>query len=101
MNSEYIWSFLLFTGYLKVTAYETIGDETYYEMVIPNTEVKSIYKKTPFVPGLRRRSMQTAERISSNPLFTANQKNWKSSCGTGCLLRSVIMMSRKAIITAL
>ena len=46
MNSEYIWSFLLFTGYLKVTAYETIGDETYYEMVIPNTEVKSIYKNT-------------------------------------------------------
>lgn len=46
VNSEYIWSFLIFTGYLKVTAYETIGDETYYEMVIPNTEVKSIYKNT-------------------------------------------------------
>ena len=46
VNSEYTWSFLLFTGYLKVTAYETIGDETYYEMVIPNTEVKSIYKNT-------------------------------------------------------
>ncbi len=46
VNSEYIWSFLLFTGYLKVTAYKTIGDETYYEMVIPNTEVKSIYKNT-------------------------------------------------------
>ena len=46
VNSEYIWSFLLFTGYLKVTAYETIGDETYYEMVIPNAEVKSIYKNT-------------------------------------------------------
>ena len=29
-----------------MTAYETIGDETYYEMVIPNTEVKSIYKNT-------------------------------------------------------
>ena len=46
VNSEYIWSFLLFTGYLKVINYETIGDETYYEMVIPNTEVKSIYKNT-------------------------------------------------------
>ena len=46
VNSEYIWSFLLFTGYLKVIDYETIGDETYYEMVIPNTEVKSIYKNT-------------------------------------------------------
>ena len=46
INSEYIWSFLLFTGYLKVISYETIGDETYYEMVIPNTEIKSIYKNT-------------------------------------------------------
>ena len=46
VNSEYIWSFLLFTGYLKVINYETIGDETYYEMMIPNTEVKSIYKNT-------------------------------------------------------
>ena len=46
VNSEYIWSFLLFTGYLKVIDYETICDETYYEMIIPNTEVKSIYKNT-------------------------------------------------------
>ena len=46
INSEYIWSFLLFTGYLKVISYETIGDETYYEMVIPNTEIKNIYKNT-------------------------------------------------------
>ena len=46
INSEYIWSFLLFTGYLKVISYEIIGDETYYEMVIPNTEIKSIYKNT-------------------------------------------------------
>ena len=46
INSDYIWSFLLFTGYLKVISYETVGDETYYEMVIPNIEIKSIYKNT-------------------------------------------------------
>ncbi|MDY3257457.1 MAG: AAA family ATPase [Ruminococcus callidus] len=46
INSEYIWSFLLFTGYLKIISCETIGDETYCEMVIPNTEIKSIYKNT-------------------------------------------------------
>lgn len=46
INSDYIWSFLLFTGYLKVISYETVGDETYYEMVIPNTEIRSIYKNT-------------------------------------------------------
>ena len=38
VNQDYIWSFLLFT--------ETFGDETYYDMVIPNVEIKSIYKNT-------------------------------------------------------
>ena len=46
VNQDYIWSFLLFTGYLKIISCETFGDETYYEMVIPNVEIKSIYKNT-------------------------------------------------------
>lgn len=46
VNQDYIWSFLLFTGYLKIISCETIGDETYYNMVIPNVEIKSIYKNT-------------------------------------------------------
>ena len=46
VNQDYIWSFLLFTGYLKIISCETIGDETYYDMVIPNVEIKSIYKNT-------------------------------------------------------
>ena len=46
INSEYIWSFLLFTGYLKIISCETIGKETYCEMVIPNAEIESIYKNT-------------------------------------------------------
>ena len=46
VNQDYIWSFLMFTGYLKIISCETIGDETYYDMVIPNVEIKSIYKNT-------------------------------------------------------
>ena len=46
VNQDYIWSFLLFTGYLKIISCKTIGDETYYDMVIPNVEIKSIYKNT-------------------------------------------------------
>ena len=46
INSEYIWSFLLFTGYLKIISCETVGKETYCEMVIPNAEIESIYKNT-------------------------------------------------------
>ena len=46
VNQDYIWSFLLFTGYLKIISCETIGDETYYDMVIPNVEIKCIYKNT-------------------------------------------------------
>ena len=46
VNQDYIWSFLLFTGYLKSISCETVGDETYYDMVIPNVEIKSIYKNT-------------------------------------------------------
>lgn len=46
VNQDYIWSFLLFTGYLKIISCEMVGDETYYDMVIPNVEIKSIYKNT-------------------------------------------------------
>ena len=46
VNQDYIWSFLLFTGYLKIISCEPVGDETYYDMVIPNVEIKSIYKNT-------------------------------------------------------
>ena len=46
VNQDYIWSFLLFTGYLKIISCKTISDETYYDMVIPNVEIKSIYKNT-------------------------------------------------------
>lgn len=46
--NENIWSFLFFTGYLKVKSVVSVsndsGEEAIYELVIPNIEIKSCYK---------------------------------------------------------
>ena len=46
-NNENIWSFLLFTGYLKIKEIvktgELTGETTIYSLVIPNLEIKSCY----------------------------------------------------------
>lgn len=46
VNSDHIWSFLLFTGYLKQINTELRDDMIYLTLVIPNVEVRSIYKRT-------------------------------------------------------
>ena len=45
VNQESIWSFLLFTGYLKPISSELVNDEIHVELVIPNREVRTIYKR--------------------------------------------------------
>jgi len=45
INTDYIWSFLLFTGYLKPISMHLEGDLIYAEMVIPNREVGTVYKR--------------------------------------------------------
>ena len=46
-NNENIWSFLFFTGYLKIKEIvktgDVIGEPTIYSLVIPNLEIKSCY----------------------------------------------------------
>ncbi len=42
-SDETIWNFLLFTGYLKAENPGLSGVKTYYDLKIPNLEVKSIY----------------------------------------------------------
>lgn len=42
-SSENLWSFLLFTGYLKVFGKERQGLRDYYKLKIPNLEIKSLY----------------------------------------------------------
>ncbi|MDE6005197.1 MAG: ATP-binding protein [Oscillospiraceae bacterium] len=46
VNSDHIWSFLLFTGYLKQINAELRDDMIYLTLMIPNIEVKSIYRRT-------------------------------------------------------
>lgn len=46
VNNDHIWSFLLFTGYLKQIDTQLRDDMIYLTLVIPNVEVRSIYKRT-------------------------------------------------------
>ncbi|MDE6036488.1 MAG: ATP-binding protein [Ruminococcus sp.] len=46
VNSDHIWSFLLFTGYLKQINAELRNNILYLTLVIPNIEIKSIYQRT-------------------------------------------------------
>jgi hypothetical protein len=42
-SSDNLWSFLLFTGYLKVNSKKRIGLRDYYALSIPNLEVTTLY----------------------------------------------------------
>lgn len=46
VNSDSIWSFLLFTGYLKIINSKNIDNLLYADLVIPNIEVRTIYQRT-------------------------------------------------------
>lgn len=46
VNTDFIWSFLLHTGYLKAVKTYLVGNTVYADMVIPNREIVSIYENT-------------------------------------------------------
>lgn len=46
INSDYIWSFLLHTGYLKPVKNYQNGINNYFTAVIPNLEIVSVYENT-------------------------------------------------------
>ena len=46
VKSDYIWSFLLHTGYLKPVRIYKKGIQTYFTAVIPNLEIVTIYENT-------------------------------------------------------
>ncbi len=66
VNSDRIWSFLLFTGYLKQINSELIEETTYSTMVIPNREIASIYKLT-----IQRWFEETVRKEKTPPLLQA------------------------------
>ena len=43
-TQDYLWNFLLFTGYLKKISERQEGETIYMEMAIPNSEVRYVYK---------------------------------------------------------
>lgn len=46
VNNDSIWSFLLFTGYLKIINSKNIDNILYVDLVIPDIEVRTIYQRT-------------------------------------------------------
>ena len=69
-GSENIWSFLLFTGYLKIKELISSGEETgepaVYSLVIPNLEIKSCYS------DIIIQYFETYKRaVNKNELYTA------------------------------
>lgn len=46
VNNDSIWSFLLFTGYLKIINSRNIDNMLYADLVIPNIEGRTIYQRT-------------------------------------------------------
>ncbi|MBR4319839.1 MAG: AAA family ATPase [Oscillospiraceae bacterium] len=66
INRDDIWSFLLFTGYLKQIEMQYQDGENYLKMVIPNQEVKMIYRRT-----IRQWFNENIKRTSRENLLTA------------------------------
>jgi len=66
INTDYIWSFLLFTGYLKPIRLLKKNILTYAELVIPNVEVQTIYQTT-----IMQWFNEKVRSASRDDLFTA------------------------------
>ncbi len=61
-NKDYLWSFLLFTGYLKPisNAGKDIGEDMTFKLTIPNKEIRQIYETT--VKNWFENQVQSANR---------------------------------------
>jgi len=69
INTDYIWSFLLFTGYLKTINQRLDEVHIQHELVIPNLEVLSIYKNK-----IMEWMNENIRAISRDDLFNAMLK---------------------------
>lgn len=58
-DSDQIWSFLMYTGYLKIIGEKIIDDMLCAELVIPNTEIRTVYRRTIL--------QRFRERVSADP----------------------------------
>lgn len=76
VNSDYVWSFLLHTGYLKPLKIYQKGIQNYFTAVIPNTEIVTIYENT-FKKWFDE-SMRAADKsVLLNALLTGNAETFE------------------------
>lgn len=87
VNSDYVWSFLLHTGYLKPLKIYQKGIQNYFTAVIPNTEIVTIYENT-FKKWFDE-SMRAADKsVLLNALLTGNAEAFELEVNKW-LLRSI------------
>jgi len=65
-NSDNLWNFLFFTGYLKKVSKEQIGVENYFDLTIPNKEILYIY-----VRKIREWFDNHVQEVDMTNLYTA------------------------------
>ncbi len=80
INSDYIWSFLLFTGYLKQIDSYLDGDTIYSKMVIPNREVKNVYKNT-VIHWFDEKIKTNSRDNLFNAMISGNTENFEDILG--------------------
>ena len=83
-NMNYLWSFLLFTGYLKQVGVIQKGRKNHYELKIPNDEIAYIYERfiwewthehihvldyNPLYQGLLNEDVEVIADVISDALF--------------------------------
>ena len=69
-----LWSFLLFSGYLKVVRQRVDGKRLYSQLLIPNLEIEYLYER--FISGWLTDNLQSYElKELLNSLLTGNVDN--------------------------
>ena len=69
-----LWSFLLFSGYLKVVRQRVDGKRVYSQLLIPNLEIEYLYER--FISGWLTDNLQSYElKELLNSLLTGNVDN--------------------------
>ena len=89
-----IYSFLMMTGYLKITdVITTLGDNPLCNLMIPNKEIKNVFKNE-IIDGLSRNMSQSVIRNFQMALKTNNKELLQST------LRQYLLQSASSFDTA-
>lgn len=87
VNSDYVWSFLLHTGYLKPLKIYQKGIQNYFTAVIPNIEIVTIYENT-FKKWFDESVRVADKSVLLNAVLTGNAETFELEVNKW-LLRSI------------